>query len=379
MPTFAHIMQLSIEKKSIIDVYDTPIIQQTSFWSRVKNKLGLKSYAFDYNVRNSDLYLNVGGYSHTTADFLMFLQYFNNSDCVAYVPYGPEVEPSEENQGKFLEELSEQLRSFLPTDCIAIRYDLNWQSHWVSEDNYDESGQWLGAPDKCFQEYQLNFDTVNGNLRKSNNDILPSNTIIMDLTKDEENILGSMKPKTRYNINLALRKGVEVRLGGLKDLKIWYELYVDTAKRNGLYVNKIDCFYSVLSSKLENDDHPIQVKLLISYLDDIPLSAMFLVISSNRATYLYGASSSSMRNCMATYAMQWKAIQVAKACGCTEYDMFGIAPNAQPSDPKYGLYRFKTSFGGSVYHQMGCWDYPLDDTKYGLVQASEMTNKGYYR
>ncbi|MEG1498113.1 MAG: peptidoglycan bridge formation glycyltransferase FemA/FemB family protein [Bacteroidales bacterium] len=371
-------MELDIEKKSIIDVYDTPILQQTSFWSHVKRKQGLSSFAFDYKARNSDLYLNVGGYSYTRADFLLFLQYVNSEDCVAYVPYGPEVEPSEENQGLFLEELSESLRSYLPKECMAIRYDLNWRSHWGKKSDYNQDGKWLGAPEKIYQEFKLNFDTRNGNLRRSNSDILPANTIIVDLNATEQEILFRMKPKTRYNIGLAIRKGIDVRLGSIYDLKIWYDLYLETAQRNKLHVNDIKYFHSVFSAKMEDGNLPVHVKLLIAYMDDIPLSAMFLLISSHRATYLYGASSSEMRNFMPTYAMQWKAIQIAKAYGCKEYDLFGIAPEAEPSHPMYGLYKFKTGFGGSIYHQMGCWDYPFKEDKFSLLQASEMSNKGYY-
>lgn len=47
---------------------------------------------------------------YTQADFIMFFQYLNREDYIAYLPYGPEIEPSEENQGIFLEELSESLR-----------------------------------------------------------------------------------------------------------------------------------------------------------------------------------------------------------------------------------------------------------------------------
>ncbi|MGN1238533.1 MAG: peptidoglycan bridge formation glycyltransferase FemA/FemB family protein [Muribaculaceae bacterium] len=54
---------------------------------------------------------------------------------------------------------------------------------------------------------------------------------------------------------------------------------------------------------------------------------LFLVLSAHRATYLYGASSSRMRNLMPAYALQWKAMQLAKASCCVEYDMFGIAPS----------------------------------------------------
>lgn len=63
----------------------------------------MHSCAFECSVRNSDLYDGVGGFSRTNADFIMFYQYLNNEDHVAYVPYGPEIEPSEDRQGEFLE------------------------------------------------------------------------------------------------------------------------------------------------------------------------------------------------------------------------------------------------------------------------------------
>lgn len=106
-------MDLKVEPKEVLDAYSTPIVQQTAFWSRVKERLGMHSCAFEYSVRNSDLYDGVGGFARTNADFIMFYQYLNAEDYVAYVPYGPEIEPLEDRQGEFLEELSEVLRSFL--------------------------------------------------------------------------------------------------------------------------------------------------------------------------------------------------------------------------------------------------------------------------
>lgn len=63
----------------------------------------MHSCAFEYSVRNGDLYDGAGGFSRTNADFIMFYQYLNNEDYVAYVPYGPEIEPSEDRHGEFLE------------------------------------------------------------------------------------------------------------------------------------------------------------------------------------------------------------------------------------------------------------------------------------
>lgn len=372
-------MEIQIEPKQIIDAYSTPIVQQTSFWSKVKERLGLVSSAYEFKVRNRDIYEGVGGFSCTNADFILFFQYLNQEDYLAYVPYGPEVEPSENNQGAFLEELSEILKSYLPKNCIALRYDLNWESHWCKEEDFDEDGTWIGLPKSEFQEIKLNYGTCNRNLRKANTNILPANTIVLDLTQKESDLLQRMKPKTRYNIKLALRKGVEERSMGIEGLKIWYDLYHETALRNGLFINDYLYFETMFASKMEGEDNEVKVQLLVAYYDGIPLSAMFLVLSSYRATYLYGASSSQMRNVMSTYALQWKAIQIAKANNCFEYDMFGIAPSPNPSHPMYGLYKFKQGFGGEIYHQLGCWDYPIEEDKYNYFSACEMNMQGYYK
>lgn len=372
-------MDISIANKDTEAAYSTPIVQQTSFWSDVKKRMGLESRAFEFAVRNSDIYTGVGGWSVTHADFILFLQHINDRDYVAYVPYGPETEPSEENQGRFLEELSETVRPMLPKGCVALRYDLNWQSHWCRKEDFDCQGNWRGEPRRECQEIQLNYGTANHNLRKANSNILPTNTIVIDIRQSEEAILARMKPKTRYNIRHALRLGVEVRQEGIGSLDKWYSLYKETAIRNGLHLNSIDYFRSLFAPKIGKDeDDDVRVRLLIAYYAGTPLSAMFLINSAHRATYLYGASSSSQRNTMSTYALQWHAIRTAKADGLWEYDMFGVAPGADPSHPMYGLYRFKNGFGGHAYHQLGCWDYPLDEDKYNLLAAAEIRQQGYY-
>lgn len=110
-------MFIDLEQKEIADIYSTPIFQQTSFWCNVKHKLGIQSDAFEFKVRNSDLYSNVGGYAYTNADFIVLYQRLNADECIAYIPYGPEIEPSEENQGNFLEELSE-MSAFVLTKIL---------------------------------------------------------------------------------------------------------------------------------------------------------------------------------------------------------------------------------------------------------------------
>ncbi len=372
-------MLSNVHKKEVEELYATPILQQTAFWSAVKKRLGTNTIAVNFNSRRSALYGVADDRSTLSSDVLIVLQQINRHHSVAYVPYGPELEPADEFQGIFLEELSESLRPHLPKNCILIRYDLCWESWWAKEkDHFDEHGIWKGEPDSPVQEFRFNFNTQNWNFKKAFSNILPANTVYLNLTYDTDTLLKRMKPKTRYNIGLARRKGVTVKALGLDGIDIWYEIYKETAARNHILLNDMKYFQAVLTARADDTRSPAEVSLLVAEKDDKPLAAMFLVITKNRGSYLYGASSSAERNLMATYALQWEAICRSKAAGCTEYDMFGISPSPDPQHPLYGLYKFKSGFGGEMYHSLGCWDYPLNNDLYTLFRASELNSQGYH-
>lgn len=360
-------MLRNLERKCVDDVFKTPVLQQTAFWSKVKNRLGVDSLAFNFNVRSDSIVSGEQIGRYYRADILVLIQRLGNDTCYAYLPYGPEVEPEDHLTGPFLEELSEQLKEYLPKGCIFIRYDLAWRSFWETS-----------APEKEMQELRVNIGTNYWNLKKTQSNMLPSNTIFLNLKKGSDLLLSGMKPKTRYNINLSYRKGVEIRHAGVESLHIWYELYRETANRNSFYLHPIEYFRAILTAHSNNTESPADVSLLIAEYYGTPVAAMFLVISHNRATYLYGASSEMGRKIMATYALQWFAINFAKQCGCTEYDMFGVSPTANESHPMYGLYRFKSGFGGEIKHSLGCWDYPLNSHLYTLYTAQELSMQSYH-
>ncbi|AGY53320.1 Methicillin Resistance Protein [Bacteroidales bacterium CF] len=372
-------MLTDIHRKEIENLYATPIAQQTAFWSVVKKRLGASTLAVNFKSKNSLIFNSVEDESSILSDISVIIRRLDSKNSIAYVPYGPELEPDEEFQGMFLEELSESLRDFLPKDCIMIRYDLCWESYWAKEtDFFDTEGVWIGEPAKNTQEMRFNFNTINWNFKKAYYNILPSNTIYLDLTPDTDVILNRMRSKTRYNIGLSQRKGVNVVQLGLENLDIWYSLYQETARRNRILINDIKYFETVLSSNADNTESPAKVYLLAAVYDRMPLAAMFLIITGHRGSYLYGASSSEHRNLMATYALQWEAIKISKAMGCTEYDMFGVSPGPDPSHPLYGLYKFKIGFGGDLYHGLGCWDYPLKPAEYNQFISSELNSQGFH-
>ena len=377
---FVHQVMFShVYLKEIEEVFSTPIIQQTAFWSEVKGQLGVSSIAVNIRIRKSDLVPDAGAFEYVMADMLVLLQSVGNNYCYAYVPYGPEIDPGEELRGAFLEQISEQMRSFLPSNCIMIRYDLSWESFWANDPGcMSDEGFWLGPPPIASQEFRFNFGTELWNLKKAGTNNLPSNTIFVNLKHDTDSILAKMKPKNRYNIGLSQRRGVTVRMASMQELPLWYALYTETAMRNQFFLHDIEYFRVVLTARANDSQSPADVFLLIAEHEAEPLAAMFLVMSGRRATYLYGASSSASRNFMATYALQWRAMELARQYQCSEYDMFGVSPSSDASHPMYGLYRFKTGFGGEQFHGMGCWDYPLLQDVYIHYASHEMRQQGYH-
>ncbi|MFO7838914.1 MAG: peptidoglycan bridge formation glycyltransferase FemA/FemB family protein [Desulfosalsimonadaceae bacterium] len=382
-------MQLAIQPKQTRQIEPGCYLQQTAFWGRVKKYQGRPAKAFGIITENGEKQIPATSgqnpvpapeHQGTAArrDILVLLRRLGPNAEMAYVPFGPEFLPDEEQRGRWLEKLSERLRPHLPESCICIRYDLPWHSPWAADKNrYTQDQVWLGKPRTGIREMRMNFDTRRWNLRKAPTDLLPTDTVILDLKKDKDRLLAQMKPKTRYNIRLSERKGVRVREADLRDLPAWYAIYRETSNRHGMMLNDMNYFRSALEVSAADCASPARIHLLLAEIDAQPVAGIMLAISGSRATYLYGASSAKQGNSMATYALQWAAIEKAKAEGCSDYDLFGTAPYPDPHHPMYGLYRFKTGFGGRMIHRQGCWDYPFDEKQYGLYRASEMAGPAF--
>ncbi|MBP7736542.1 MAG: peptidoglycan bridge formation glycyltransferase FemA/FemB family protein [Spirochaetes bacterium] len=352
-------MDVILKHKESGALIPTIILHQTSLWSSIKSRLGWIPCAFDIISRNAE------------GDILVLVHRINQDRCMAYVPQGPEIAPEEEVKGLFLESLSYGLARHLPRNCVFIRYDLPWETPYAHDQSrYDADGRWQGCPEPHVREMRMNFSTRYWNIRKAITDIQPPDTVIIDLTVPEDEILGRMKSKTRYNIRLAERKGVIVMESGLERLHAWYRLYLQTAGRAGFQRHRYEYFETMFEANQENHNSA-SIHLLIAVADDEVVAGNIVSISHRRATFLYGASANNKRNHMASYALQWETIRFARKKGCIEYDLYGISPVEDTAHPLYGLYRFKTGFGGRVLHKQGCWDYPIRKEEYAIYRASE--------
>ena len=207
--------------------------------------------------------------------------------------------------------------------------------------------------------------------KKSIHTIQPSRTLIVDLEGSDDDILLRMKQKTRYNIRLAKRKGINVHSS--QDVNRFYELLKITGQRDEFGIHSKEYYKMVYNAFVEKE----LGKLFFAEYEGILLSAAMVFFHGKRSWYLYGASSNQHRNLMAPYAIQWAAIRWAKSKGCNQYDLWGVpdvdyekleAEFTNRSDGLWGVYRFKRGFGGKLTRSSGAWDIVYNPVLYYFYQ-----------
>jgi len=193
----------------------------------------------------------------------------------------------------------------------------------------------------------------------------PATTLLLDLTKSEDELLAAMHPKTRYNIKVAEKHGVTVREGqGEEDLLTFLRMSEQTAERDGFRSHASD----YLRATLEKSG---LARLRIAEFQGKALAANLEIVYGDTVTYLHGASSSENRQVMAPYLLHWAAIRLAKAEGKKFYDFWGCNPEAA-DDPYFkpsweGITRFKRGWGGELINLAGTWDLPRWKWVYRLI------------
>jgi len=366
---------------------------QSPFWAAFKSRHGWKSLFFD--VRSEE-----GGAFTVSVLVRRFAKYFS----IAYIPMMPSFfygdtgsdngtlqnlstkADEKENGGggvrqedaasyaQFLAEFSESLKGFLPKHTLCIRFDSSLDFYSISSrDFFVAELKQAAASEKLA-------------IVKTKTDIQPPDTTLIDLTKSEDELLSAMRSKWRYNIRLAQKKGVVVRAYRAKSdkadvssldfdaaraLDIFYELYKTTASRDGIAIHAKKYYEDLFALSASHKDAPL-ITVYIASHEGENLASIITLFSESEAVYLYGASSNAKRNLMPAYLLQWTAICDAKSYGAAVYDFYGMPPSDDKNHPMYGLYLFKTGFGGRIVHRPGSLDFPLSPlyAPYALAESA---------
>jgi len=173
-------------------------------------------------------------------------------------------------------------------------------------------------------------------------------TLVIDLTKSEEELLKEMKPKHRYNIKLAIKKQVEIKIDDQEDsFKTFLKLYKDTLHRQGYFGRSEHYLRTIWDTYKSHQDKEKKdlIKIATAYFQGEPIVSWMILLNEDTIYYPYGGSNEKYKNIMAPYALVWKIIQYGKEKRYKKLDLFGIR-----EDLTDGYSRFKIGFGGSIVH-----------------------------
>ena len=181
--------------------------------------------------------------------------------------------------------------------------------------------------------------------------------------KTEEELLANFHQKWRYNIRLAERKGVTVRVCGKEMVPAFSDLMLTTGVRDGFVTRKPEYFAAMLDNLGEH------ARLYMAFdPNDTPIAGTLAIHYGDKVWYLYGASSNEHRNLMPNYLLQWRMMQWAVETNCRIYDFRGVSGDVSEDNPLYGLFRFKQGFGGDFTEFVGEMDLVLSPVIYWAVE-----------
>jgi peptidoglycan pentaglycine glycine transferase (the first glycine) len=281
---------------------------------------------------------------------------------ILYLPKGPNLDwsdaPFRRSALADLQRLATDQRAIfvkLDPDIVLGRGEPGSEDDHLDKDG-EAAGQELSGSGWRFSPDQIQF----------------RNTVLLDLTASEEVLLARMKPKTRYNIRLAARKDVRVRVGDNADFPLLYRMYAETSARDG-FVIRNEAYYqtvwSVFQERSERDPSQPYAEPLIAEVDGEPVAAVVVFYFGGRAYYVYGMSRESHREKMPNYVLQWEAMRRAKAEGCSIYDLWGAPDDFSEPGGMAGVFRFKQGLGGEVVRTLGAWDFAPSRFMYNLYSG----------
>jgi len=237
---------------SIISKLADPHFLQTYEWGQVKAKYGWTPlYAVWTDDAKFSVSKNTDNWSldadHCLAACLILKRQILNNGFAArlsilYAPKGPLLDWTNESlRNRVLDDLQSLAKKqgaiFLKMDPDIV---LGRGVPAGEDDTIDNDGQAVMS------------ELKRRGWRSSSDQIQFKNTVVLDLKPSEEELLAGMKQKTRYNIRLAEKKAVKLRIGTQKDLEMLYRTYAETSIRDGFVIRDADYYQTVWRTFMAN-------------------------------------------------------------------------------------------------------------------------------
>ncbi len=248
--------------------------------------------------------------------------------------------------------------------------------------------QMLGSLNKIAQENKCIFIKIEPNLVKGKEFFLENGCIYgrplftkytfqIDLKPVQEELLKNMKQKTRYNLRLAQKSGVQVTEdNSLAAFQEYLRLTFTTTKRQKFYAHD-EKYHNLMWQTL----YPAGIAHLLKAEYQGKILVAWIVFIFNQVLYYpYGASSREHKEVQASSLMMWEAIRFGKEMGCHTFDLWGsLGPNPDPKDSWYGFHRFKLGFGPKLVEFIGTFDLVFNRPGYKIYNLADKLRWNYLK
>lgn len=194
-------------------------------------------------------------------------------------------------------------------------------------------------------------------------------TFDLDLSPSEETLFANLSSKTRYNINLAQKKGVQIYENtSLEGMEQYLEILAETTQRQGFYAHSPAYFRQMWESLGQTG----MLHIFHAVYNETIIVSWIMFVFNGVMYYPYGASRSVHRDVMASNLMMWEMIKWGKSQNCSHFDMWGaLGPNPDEKSPWFGFHRFKKGYGGVLREFLGTYDLVLDFPMYKLFRLTD--------
>lgn len=193
----------------------------------------------------------------------------------------------------------------------------------------------------------------------------PQRTLVLDLKKSEKELLAALRTRTRYNVRLAQRKGVTIKI--LNDYApVFYHLLKKTGKRQRFSFFPEEHYEKFFRVKSQD----FQVKMFLAEYQGKVIVASIVVFFGNNAISLHTGLDYQQRAIKGAELLRWQVILYAKERGCKLSDFWGIDEKKFP-----GVSSFKKNFGGKEMEYPLAVDVVFNNTGYQVYKIIRATKQ----
>jgi lipid II:glycine glycyltransferase (peptidoglycan interpeptide bridge formation enzyme) len=183
--------------------------------------------------------------------------------------------------------------------------------------------------------------------------VQPRRTLVLDIARDPDALLGEMRKKTRQYIRKGERDGVDTEESD--DISAFYEVQRAVASRVGFGIHD-RAYFETLWRLLAPAG---RAHLFFARFAGKRVAALLALRWGAQAWEMFGGPTGEHAETRPFYLLKWRAMLRLRQLGVRSYDMWGLAESGKDDDPLAGVENFKLGFGGEVTTWIGALETPV--------------------